>query len=216
MRTSFFVILSFASAVLPGVASAAPESANSGLRGPGVDVIGQTDVAMVRSSRSDVALDVGLGVYWRLGPRLAFGVMGSRTFMSYGASTASFIADGRYGTADAATVFRGGGVVRYDYALVGPLAAWVAGEGGLAFAHDRYTANFPDGPSNTITDTRVAPWLGMSTGAELRPLRYLSIGVRVGALHAAFSAPSGGGSSVAGPLQSVYGGIDLGVHFPID
>jgi hypothetical protein len=215
MRTSIFVILSFASTVVAGVASAAPESANSELRGRGVDVIGQTDVAMIRSSRSDVALDVGLGVYWRLGPRLAFGIMGSRTFMSY-TSTASFVADGRYGAADAATLFRGGGVVRYDYALIGPFAAWVAGEVGLAFAHDRYTANYLDGTSSTITDTRVAPWLGMSTGAELRPLRYLSIGVRVGALHAAFIAPSGDGSSVAGPLQSVYGGIDLGVHFPID
>ena len=218
MRTYLFALFALGPVLLPNMAAAAPEDANAQIRGRGVDVMGQSSLAALRSARSatmDGGLDVGLAAYFRLGPRLSVGATGTRTWMTH-SSTAELSMDGKLRAGEAASLFRGGGAVRYDYALLGPFAAWVSGEVGLAFARDRFTATNPDLSSRSMSDTRIAPWLGFSTGAELRPVRYVSIGLHAGALHAAFGAPAGGGSSVPGPMQSLFAGLDLGVHLPME
>ncbi len=217
MHPSFIASLVLALAILPRIAAAAPEGANAPEGGRGVDVIAHSDVGMLLSAGGHQAsmLDAGLAAFYRPTRRLAFGMTASRSWSSY-ESTAILVIDGRFRATEAPTIYRGALAIRYDYAILGPATAWVAGDLGVAFARDRYTATDPDFHTRTTTDTRVAPWMGASTGLELRPVRVVSIGLRVGAAHLAFSAPAESGSAIPGPVQSLYAGLALGVHLPID
>jgi hypothetical protein len=217
MRPPFLATL-LAASLFPALAAAAPETVNPKEPQHGVDVVGQADLGAVMSSRrsgSEGSVGIGLRALYRLTPRLALGASATRTLSSY-SSTEQLITDGNYYATEGTALWRAGGVVQYDYAVLGPFRAWIAGEVGLAFASDHFVATNPDFTSHAMTDTRVAPWIGASTGAEIRPIRYLSIGAHAGALHAALGSAVAAGASIPGAAQSLYGGLDLGFHYPVD
>jgi opacity protein-like surface antigen len=218
MRTSLFFAFAVA-AIFPSVARAAAEGETPKEAQHGIDVMGQAALEGIRSSQGSGVwgggATLGLRALYRLTPRLAIGGEASRTFTSF-ASDAMLVTDGKYYATQATSLWRGGAVLQYDYAVLGPLRAWVAGGVGIAFASDHYVATNRDLTSHALTDVRVAPWLGASTGLEVRPIKYASIGLRAGALHAAFGTPAANGSGIPGAAQSIYGGLDLGIHYPVD
>ena len=146
---------------------------------------------------------------------LALGGSATRTYLTY-SSDAMAVLDGKYYATEGVTLWRGGAVLQYDYAVLGPLRAWIAGETGVALATERSVAINPDLTSHAKSDARVAPWLGASTGLEVRPIPYVSIGLRIGAMHAAFGTTETRGSNVPGSAQSLFGGLDLGFHYPVE
>jgi len=94
----------------------------------------QADVDAVMSSRRTGTEGALASAPWPLVPgdtRLALGATATRTLTSY-SSTAMLVTDGNYYATDGTALWRGGGVVHYDYAVLGPFRAWIAGEVGLA------------------------------------------------------------------------------------
>jgi hypothetical protein len=200
----------------PGIALAAPEATPSHDEPRhGVDVVADGGAgALLSPGTSEVLALVGVAAFWRLTPRLAIGLAGARGGTS-DSRTAIFNSEGTYAIGPP-TLTLGGAALRYDYAVLGPLHAWVRGDAGIAFARDEYYRSSHGTYLGNVTDTRRAPFLGVTTGLEVRIATYLSIGLRGGGEHLAFGGPIGAGSDIRGPAEALFFGLDVGLHVPIE
>jgi hypothetical protein len=202
---------------LAAVAAAAPRVESPTEPQHGVDVIAEANAGLRSHDHiGEPIVTLGFSAFWRVTPRLAVGATAGRGFLGTGeaADVGTMPApDGRI-TGDQTLLLFGGGAIRYDYAAAPEARAWVRGDVGVGFASDDYV-NFDHGTYvGTATETRRAPFVGLWTGGEVRPVRFVSMGFRGGVDHFAFSASAGRGASVSGPMPAILVGLDLGVHIP--
>ena len=221
MNLRLLVALNLSCLAAPSLALAATEGENTTEARHGVDVIGTGAGGLSFGRSATVALDLELAGYWKVSPRLAFGVAAARTWIIppptvLGADGGATVAT--ESVARETSVWRLAPAVRWDVHRDRWTRGWIGGELGVAFVVDRvdvYTAPSPTTYLGKSSETRTAPVVALDAGFALQPIDWVSLGLSARALHLATGTTSATRSSVNGPLDGVFVGLVLAVHVPM-
>lgn len=206
-----------ASFFFPGIAQAAPEGAPAQPPEHGVDVIAEANAGALTSLRAGATAfvpDIGFSAAWRVARRWAVGASGSLGATGFASTDSGGLPDGAWAN-NGTRLWKGAAFGRYDYAILGPVRAWLRGDLGLAFAHDTYDVWLHGTGLGSMSDTRIAPFVAVSTGFEVRPIEFLSIGLRAGAELLALGSAVPHDATIGARPTGVFGGLDLGFHVPM-
>src|SRR5262245_25881776 len=190
-----------------GPARAAEEGASSPVSPPRtVDVWGSVGGGAMQRHLGSGFFGGDFGLGYRFTPTVSLGVLAGYFDLDRGDALAQ---------ESSSTLWRVGGDTRYYAFTSTNFDAWVGGEFGFALS----SATAKDNGARTgkwfdRDESRAAPYAGAGGGVDLVLATYLSLGLTARALLVPFGTSVFAGAP-QGPSPAIYGGIALGLHFPV-